>query len=135
MIEWKPVKDYEGYYEVSDQGEVRRIKGGKGTRLGKCLSGVVGTTGYWQVVLAKDTVHKSHMIHRLVAEAFMGPAGDLTVNHKNGEKLDNRLSNLEYMTQADNNRHCVESGRGRWAARIFDASAVNRDEQGRFACA
>ena len=133
MSEWKPVKDYEGYYEVSDQGQVRRIKGGKGTRLGKCLSPSATGSGYPQVILAKDRVHKTHMVHRLVAEAFLGPAGELTVNHKNGDKCDNRLSNLEYMTQADNNRHCVANGRGRWATRTFDHDAVKRDEQGRFA--
>jgi hypothetical protein len=133
MIEWKPVNGFEGYYEVSSEGNIRRIKGGSGAKLGVFLKGKTGNTGYHEVCLAKDGKHYWRLAHRLVAEAFIGPAGDLTVNHKNGDKLDNRPSNLEYMTQADNNRDCVANGRGRWATRSFDNDAVKRDEQGRFA--
>ena len=133
MTEWKPVKDYEGYYEVSDQGQVRRVHSFRPTKPGTFIKGKTGNTGYHEICMSKDQVVTWHLVHRLVAEAFIGPAGDLTVNHKNGDKLDKRLSNLEYMTQADNNRHCVANGRGRWATRTFDATAVKRDERGRFA--
>ena len=134
MIEWKPVKDYEGVYEVSNQGDVRRIKGGKGTRLGTCLSQKTRSNGYREVNLCRGpNDHRSLLVHRLVAEAFIGPADDMTVNHKNFDKTDNRIKNLEVVSQADNNRHCVANGRGRWATRTFDIDAVKRDEQGRFA--
>lgn len=115
MTEWKPVKDYEGIYEVSSEGDVRRIKGGKGTRVGTCLKPKTNRNGYRELVLcrsAKD--HKTHSVHRLVAIAFLGDA-DLQVNHKNFDKTDNRLSNLEWVTQEENMAHAIEGGHYRWA--------------------
>lgn len=132
MTEWKPVKDYEGYYEVSSDGDIRRIKGGKGAKLGVFLRGKTGNSGYHEVCLAKEGKHSWKLAHRLVAEAFLGES-DLHVNHKNCDKLDNRLSNLEYVTQSENMRHAVANGRDRWATRTFDAATVSRDELGRFA--
>ena len=115
MIEWKPVKDYEGIYEVSNQGDVRRIKGGKGTRLGACLKPKAGSTGYAEVCLARSPKdHKMKLVHCLVAEAFLGTS-DLQVNHKNFDKTDNRLSNLEWVTQSENIQHAVKGGHNRWA--------------------
>ena len=111
---WKPVKDYEGYYEVSEQGDIRRIKGGKGTRLGTCLKPKLCKNGYHEVCLVKDKVKKSHRVHRIVAVAFLGDS-DLDVNHKNCDKTDNRLCNLEWSTRSENVLHAVENGNYRWA--------------------
>ena len=132
MTEWKPVKDYEGYYEVSNQGDIRRIKGGSGAKPGQIVKGKKGNTGYHEVCLAKDTVHTWKLAHRVVAEAFLG-SSDLHVNHKNCDKLDNRLENLEYVTRSENMQHAADNGRHKWANRDFDASSVKRDELGRFA--
>ena len=132
MTEWKAIPDFEGYYEASDAGDIRRIKGGKGAKLGACLKGKVGSSGYHEVCLAKEGRHYWRLAHRLVAQAFLGDS-DLQVNHKNFDKLDNRIENLEYVTQAENNQHCIDAGRGRWANEAFDPSRVRRDEQGRFA--
>jgi hypothetical protein len=114
MIEWKPVKDYEGIYEVSDQGEVRRIKGGKGTRVGTCLKPKTSNRGYQEVCLCRSTKKKMHLVHRLVATAFFGDS-DLQVNHKNFDKTDNRLSNLEWVTPEENMAHAIDGGHYRWA--------------------
>jgi hypothetical protein len=111
---WKPVKDYEGYYEVSDQGEVRRVKAGKGARLGQRLKPKTLRNGYLEVCLAKDTVKTMKLVHRLVAEAFLGES-ELHVNHKNLDKTDNRLSNLEWVTRSENMQHAIENGHHRWA--------------------
>lgn len=114
MTEWKPVKDYEGYYEVSNQGEIRRIKAGKGARLGQCLRPKTARNGYREVVLAKDTVKTCKLVHRLVAEAFHGPS-DLHVNHINSDKADNRAENLEWCTRSENMQHAIANGNHRWA--------------------
>ena len=115
MTEWKPVKDYEGYYEVSSEGQVRRIKGGKGTRLGTCLKPKTSSNGYLEVCLARGPKdHKMKRVHRLVAEAFLGDS-DLHVNHKNFDKTDNRLSNLEWVTRSENMQHAIKGGHYRWA--------------------
>ena len=115
MTEWKPVVGYEGYYEVSDQGDVRRVKGGKGARLGQCLKPKTSRNGYQEVNLCRSPKeHKMHLVHRLVAEAFLGES-ELHVNHKNLDKADNRLSNLEWVTRSENMQHAIENGHYRWA--------------------
>lgn len=58
-----------------------------------------------------DRRHKSWLVHRLVAEAFLGqcPSG-IEVNHKNGKRSDNRIENLEYVTRRENLRHAIDAG-------------------------
>ena len=116
MTEWKPVKDYEGIYEVSNQGEVRRIKGGQGAQAGRLLS-TKGTANrlYVSVQLCVNDEKKMHAVHRLVAEAFCKrPEGATEVNHKNCERHDNRAENLEWVTHSENMRHGYQNGAHRW---------------------
>ena len=89
---WRPVSGWP--YDVSDQGQVRRHKG---RRLAQHPDG----SGYPQVSLMRNGRRKNKHVHRLVAEAFLGPS-NLHVDHLNGNKLDNRLSNLEYVTISEN---------------------------------
>jgi len=109
MIEWKPVKDYEGYYEVSNKGDVRRVMSSRGSVAGKIRKTFVGTSGYKCLSLSKENQQQTKMVHRLVAEAFYGPS-ELQVNHINGDKLDNRAENLEWATQSENMKHAVATG-------------------------
>ena len=90
---WKAIPGYEGRYEVSDQGRVRSIN-----KL-LVLSSVSG--GYKGVSLGKNN---SKLVHRLVALAFIGapPAGKRLVLHGNGDRVDNRLTNLRYGDHNDN---------------------------------
>lgn len=63
------------------------------------------------VGLRKNNKLKGASIHRLVAKAFIpNPENKKTVNHKNGNKLDNRVQNLEWATQSENNLHCIRAG-------------------------
>lgn len=99
MERWKPVVGYEQHYEVSDQGRVKRIS------TGKALKANVNTNKYKSVSLSVGGVVKPHRIHRLVAIAFLGPQDGLVVNHKDGDKGNNKLSNLEWCTYSDNHKH------------------------------
>jgi len=72
----------------------------------KILRGSLTTDGYIRISLGK---RKSFFIHRLIALCFIGESS-LEVNHKNGNKLDNRLSNLEYVSRLDNMRHAKDTG-------------------------
>lgn len=91
-------------YEVSDLGRIRRVVGYINNRTYPKIRGYVNKRGYRYVSLWIDSKLKSISMHRLVMEAFHGPS-PMVVNHKNGKKDDNRLSNLEYMTNEDNVKH------------------------------
>lgn len=93
---WKPVSPELGLYQVSDQGRVMNKRG-------LVMKPVKLTTGYLQVMLKS---RKNQSVHRLVAMAFcQGFAPGLVVNHKNGDKTDNRSENLEWLTSSENIRH------------------------------
>jgi hypothetical protein len=98
---WLPVKDYEGHYEVSDLGRVRSIKFGEG----KIRKKDRGLSNYDAVTLCKNCICKSKAVHKLVAIAFLNHVPDghkKVINHINFDKLDNRLVNLEIISQRDN---------------------------------
>lgn len=101
---WKDIKGYEGYYQVSDEGFVRRILKDGSTRILKNRDG----SKYYTVALSKDCVQKCHAVHRLVAETFLErPEGIVEVNHKDGNKKNNHVSNLEWVTPRENFYHAI----------------------------
>jgi hypothetical protein len=95
--EWRPVRGFEGSYEVSNFGRVRRLL---------ILTPDIDKSGYARVRLGKHNERRT--VHSLVAEAFIGarPVGR-EINHKNADKIDNRPENLEYLTQRANMAHAV----------------------------
>lgn len=102
---WKPVKGYEGLYEVSDFGNVRSLsrRAGKIHIKGRVLKPFQNKNGYLCVCLSKAGTTKTVGIHRLVAAAFVSnPNGKKTVNHINEDKSDNRANNLEWLTLREN---------------------------------
>jgi hypothetical protein len=98
------IKDFPGYY-VNEHGRVYSNKSGKMRE----LRPGVGTTGYYLVILCRDGARFTRKVHRLVAMTFIpNPNGCRVVNHLNGDKLDNRATNLEWCTQKQNMKHARE---------------------------
>lgn len=104
---WKPIKNYEGCYEISNLGRVkslsRQVKGGRITEE-LILRPITNSHGYLQVDLCLSGKMKHHKIHRLVAEAFIPNDDDTknTVNHKDYDKFNNRVDNLEWLSNREN---------------------------------
>jgi hypothetical protein len=101
---WKMIKGYEGVYEVSDHGEIRRVGG-------FILKMQDDTHGYLYVSLSKNSIVKNIKVHRLVAAAFLDNPTNLNViNHLDGNKMNNSPENLEWTTTAGNNQHAWDTG-------------------------
>lgn len=109
---WKAIKGFEGKYEVSSYGRVKSI-GGKFRLAGPSFIGAIDAFGYPATTLRKDGKRLCIRVHSLVAEAFIPkPKTDepLCVNHIDGNKANNHISNLEWTTSLGNSRHAVRTG-------------------------
>lgn len=105
--EWRPIPSLSGF-EASNIGRIRRTFGNGNTRI---VSGILHVSGYLRIITIKHGKRSCKRVHRLVCEAFLGacPKG-YHVNHKDGVKTNNRLSNLEYVTPLENIRHAWRTG-------------------------
>jgi len=108
---WKPVVGYEGLYSVSNFGNIRSEGVLRGTVSGKLLKPQKWGRGYLYISLYKNQKPTTKKIHRLVLESFVGKRKKgIVSNHKNGNKQDNRLCNLEYCTVSQNGKHAFDTG-------------------------
>ena len=112
---WECVKGvWSEKYDVSNQGRVRRTKAG-----GRAIVGIMkmrlsnwGKYGqYYKISLSNNEAQRHVGVHQLVAETFIdNPECKPEVNHKNGNKLDNRVENLEWVTRSENEKHAFRIG-------------------------
>jgi hypothetical protein len=107
---WKDIEGYDGYYQISRLGRIKRVdamingKGGvRRIRKGRILVQSIKSNGYYMVQLSVYSKEKLHTVHRLLALAFIpNPEKHPLVNHINGDRTDNRLENLEWCTHSHN---------------------------------
>lgn len=118
-VTWKPVVGYEGMYEVSNTGLVRGLdryvvhcNGVHQFVKGIMLNQKTTYDGYKEVTLQKQHKPKCIRVHRLVAFAFLGnpPNEKMEVNHIDGNKVNNNVSNLEWVTSSENQKHAYQMG-------------------------
>ncbi len=122
MEEWKPIADYEGYYEISSYGRVKSVErvvehpslvnGAKYKTIPERIRKPNIMKGYHCVSLAKDGKYKVYRIHRLVIEHFgeAQPSEEHQVNHIDGDKGNNHIENLEWVTPKENTCHAIKNG-------------------------
>ncbi len=109
---WKPVLGFEGRYSVSNFGRVRRDLKACGTQAGKIFALNANSSKYIQVKLRDESKkQQSFLVHRLVAEAFIGPRPlGMQIDHKDGLRTNNAASNLEYVHPKENVRRAMSMG-------------------------
>lgn len=115
---WKDVVGYEGYYQISSFGNVRSVDRYINSsynstifRKGAVMKQQQSKKGYMTVHLSKNGISKRLPVHRLVAKAFIPNPDDLPqVNHKDTDKTNNKVLNLEWITNCDNVKHAIKNG-------------------------
>ena len=108
---WKPVKGYEGKYEVSSLGRIKSLNFNQ-KQYEKILKPYINVrTKYAYVGLSKHCKLKTMPIHRLVAEAFIpNPENKCDVNHKDCNRANNKVENLEWCTRSENIKYGIKYG-------------------------
>ena len=100
---WKPIKGFEPYYQISNLGQVSNYR--------KILKPFISNSGYKVIDLRVNGLRTKYLIHRLVAEHFLdNPNGYRYVNHIDGNKSNNVVSNLEWCTNSENILHARRTG-------------------------
>lgn len=100
------IPDYEGLYKINEFGDVLSLK------FNKIKANGADGCGYKNLSLYKDGKPLYIKVHQLVARVFLGASNGLCVNHKDGNKKNNHISNLEYVTQKENIHHAWKMGLG-----------------------
>ena len=100
---FKDVAGYEGIYQVSNYGKLKSFY------TNRILKPAITNCGYYTITLVKDKNKITKNIHRVIAATFLGES-NLDVNHKDGNKLNNHIDNLEYVTKSQNIRHAMLNG-------------------------
>ena len=131
---WKDIEGYEGVFEISNFGRVkslaRKTKNGQGLRPVKERIRKTHShpnLGYWLITLKHPSSEKSdrRYVHRLVAQAFIpNPESKPQVNHRDGDKKNSRVENLEWATSSENLHHAHRSGlkHGYWTGKVIHNS-------------
>lgn len=101
---WKNVENYDGIYQISSLGRVKNSKN-------LIMKTKPSNDGYVRILLYKSGKYKAHYLHILVAKAFIdNPQNKAEVNHIDGNKNNNVISNLEWVTRRENHFHAVKMG-------------------------
>lgn len=127
---WKDIQGYEGFYQVSNFGNVRSLKWNHSNQIR--LLTPFENDGYKRVGIRKNNVLKNYLIHVLVAKAFIpNPKNKPCVNHMDGNKTNNNVSNLEWVTYSENtihakNHNLIKKMPSKWGAHTIYQLSLER---------
>lgn len=107
METYKDIKGFEGLYQISNYGNIKSLINRTGVN--KILNPGITSAGYQTITLCKNKKRTTIQIHRIVAEHFLG-LSELCVNHKDCNKLNNYVENLEWVTYKENMTHAIKNG-------------------------
>lgn len=100
---WKPVKGFEDYYQVSNLGRIKNSR--------KILKTYINNSGYECIDFTVNKVRTKHLVHRVVCMTFLPNENEHPeVNHKDEDKLNNSLENLEWCSRSHNKQHSIKTG-------------------------
>ncbi len=117
--EWRPIPGFEGIYEASNLGRIKRLRrvlvhnyGGDRILKEKLPAFRISGNGYYRIRLTFNKQKTFHFVHRLIAAAFM-PCNDPSkqINHKDCNKFNNCIDNLEWVSGSENMKHAYRNGR------------------------
>lgn len=123
---WRVIKNHNALYQVSNFGRVKSFQ----CKKPKILKPKLSSQGYLYFTLSQNGVTRNWFAHRLIAAAFLeNSENKLEVNHKDGCKLNNHVSNLEWVTRSENTQHAartglVRSGENHARAKLTNAQAI-----------
>lgn len=137
---WEEAFGFEGLYSVSNLGRVKSLprkmkmpRGGYYVSKERILKPSKMPNGYLVVNLYEKGSLKRFYVHRLVAYAFWGENKNMTINHKDEDKTNNNIENLEYLTRGDNIRYSAERHKGERKGKSYNSIPVNQyTTDGRF---
>lgn len=136
---WKDITEFDGAYQISNKGRVRSVSrvvmrrdGTKQTVKDRVMTQTKDKDGYLRVCLRKNGKRYTRIVHRLVAEAFIGEMPkDKHVNHKDENKQNNNVYNLNYLTSKENNNYGTRNQRitksktnGKKSKQVFARSLI-----------
>lgn len=140
--EWKDIVGFEGIYQVSNIGRIKTCErtiircDGKPQHINECIRSIgLDTKGYYRTMLTYDNKRITIKVHREVAKAFIpNPYNKPQVNHINGIKTDNRIENLEWVSNIDNAYHAIKNGLSSTPMKPIIQMSMNDEFIKRYAC-
>ena len=129
MTKWKDIPGYKNRYQINNNGDVQSLRCKWGERNPpKILTPYIDPIGYVRIGLSINSKTKTYCLHRLIANAFIpNPLNKKEVNHIDGNKQNNELSNLEWVTRAENAAHAVKNKLCAWGMSNHRSKLTDKD--------